>query len=130
MRCWPGGNQLRQVSGDSTTPSTDIISPATIFRIASPSRAPGGQPLRPFPLVLEPGTPGRDPGGESSLASFAGRVAARSQPARGAPATGHRATPRARPGARQGLAAGPAAPQAQTRTWLDRYVASAQDCPR
>src|SRR6478752_9628675 len=86
-----------QVSGDSTTPSTDIISPATIFRIASPSSAPGGQPLRPLSLVLRTGNPGMDTGRENSLASFACRVAARSQPARGAPATGHRATPRVGP---------------------------------
>src|SRR6476646_5934370 len=53
-----------QVSGDSTTPSPAIISPATIFRIASPSSAPGGQPLRPLSLVLRTGNPGMDTGRE------------------------------------------------------------------
>src|SRR5579859_6499984 len=40
------------VSGASTTPSTDTIRPATIFRIASPSRDPSGQPIRPLSAML------------------------------------------------------------------------------
>lgn len=51
------------------------------------------------------------------------------QPARGALAIG-KGPRRASARERQGLAAAPAATRAQTRTWLDRYVAGAQDCPR
>src|SRR5580693_5623768 len=59
------------VSGASTTPSTDIISPATIFRITSPPRTRGGQPIRPLLPVLRTGCSGMDTRRADSAAGFA-----------------------------------------------------------
>src|SRR5580704_13920310 len=68
------------VSGASTTPSTDIISPATIFRITSPPRTRGGQPIRPLLLVLRTGCSGMDTRRVDSAADFAQHAVARSAP--------------------------------------------------
>src|SRR5579859_3904081 len=59
-----------QVSGASTTPSADTISPATIFRIASPRRIPAA---RPSPAALTGASNGRRQDGQAAatfLATF------------------------------------------------------------
>ena len=77
------------------------------------------------PATMTSMRPPRTRGGGRQPALPAGQ-----QPAPGAPATGHGATPRAGPVSGKGLPPARQHHGHRPRTWLDRSVAGAQDCPR